>query len=143
MEKSASKILCIENQQNHDDDEFAEMLSWNLAKTVHNKSLQSLGYKSNDLHSTTLDEYVWVIIQVVAYYQFLKGDVGDIGPSKEELKPRNALCHARVIGDPRVLKDAMDNIPGAGDICSFEANLKGKRSQEKAGSTAWSRRLIT
>lgn len=102
------------------------MPSCNLAETVHNKWLQSSGNKGNDLYTATVDDYIRAFMQVVAYYQFLKGDVGGTGPSKEELKLRNAQRRARVTGDPRVLRDAMLGMPGADDFCIRDPHLEGE-----------------
>ena len=102
------------------------MPSCNLAETVHNKWLQSSGNEGNDLYTATVDDYIRAFMQVVAYYQFLKGDVGGTGPSKEELKLRNAQRRARVTGDPRVLRDAMLGMPGADDFCIRDPHLEGE-----------------
>lgn len=89
------------------------MSSCNPTEIVHNKWLQSLGNRGNDLYIATIDDYIRAFMQVVVYYQFLKGDIGCISPSKEELKLRNAQRRARATGNPRVLKDAMLDILGA------------------------------
>ena len=64
------------------------MPSCNLAETVHNKWLQASGNKGGDLYVATVDDYICAFLQVVAYYQFLKGGIGGVCPSKEELKLR-------------------------------------------------------
>ena len=71
------------------------MQSCNLAETVHNKWLQASGNNGFDLYVATVDDYIRAFLQVVNYYQYLKGDVGGIGPSKKELKPRMAECRAQ------------------------------------------------
>ena len=102
------------------------MPSCNLAESVHNKWLQASGNRCNDLYTATVDDYIRAFMQVVAYYQFLKGDVGGTGPSKEELKLRNAHRRARVTGDPKVLKDAMLEMPGADEFCTRDPHLEGE-----------------
>jgi len=67
-------------------DQLAEMSSCNLAESVHNKWLQASGNKGGDLYVATVDDYIRAFLQVVAYDQFLKGGVGDDGPSKEDFK---------------------------------------------------------
>jgi hypothetical protein len=112
--------------QDLDEDELAEMPSCNLTETVHNKWLQASGNRGNDLYTATVDNYIRAFTQVVAYYQFLKGDVGGTGPSKEELKLRNAHRRARVTGDPRVLRDAMLEMPSADEFCTRDPHLEGE-----------------
>ena len=63
--------------------EFAQMPNCNLSESIHNQWLQASGDIGGDLYVATMDEYICVILQVVEYHQFLKGGVGDIGPSKE------------------------------------------------------------
>ena len=75
-------------------DELAEMLSCNLAETVHNKWLQASGNKGGDLYIAAMDDYIRAFLQVVAYYQYFKGGIGGMGPSIEELKLRSAQCRA-------------------------------------------------
>ena len=72
------------------EDELAEMPSCNLAEIVDNKWLQASGKKGGDLYVVAVDDYIQAFLQVVAYYQYLKGGVGGVGPSKEELKLRCA-----------------------------------------------------
>ena len=80
-------------------DQLAKMLSCNLAESVHNKWLQALSNKGGDLYVATVDNYIRAFLQVVVYYQFLKGGIGGDGLSKEELK----VTGAQRIGDPTVL----------------------------------------
>jgi hypothetical protein len=108
------------------------MPSCNLAETMHNKWLQASGNRGNDLYVATVDDYIRAFMQVVAYYQFLKGDVGGSGPCKNELKLRNAQRRARNTGDPRVLKEAMLDMPGADEFCIRDPHLEG---EEVFGST--------
>ena len=84
-------------------DELAEMPSCKLAKTVHNKWLQASENKGGDLYIATVDDYIQAFLQVVAYYQYLKGGVGGMGPSREELKLRSAQRRAQRTSDPSVI----------------------------------------
>jgi hypothetical protein len=52
-------------------------------------------------------------MQVVRYYQYLKGDRAGTGPGKEELQLRAAQRTAEQTGDPKVLNIAMAKLPGA------------------------------
>lgn len=61
------------------------MPSCNLAESVHNKWLQASSNKGGDLFVAALDNYVCAFLQVVAYYQYLKGGAGGSRPSREEL----------------------------------------------------------
>ena len=65
------------------------MPSCNLAETVYNKWFQASN-KGGDLYVAIVDDYIRAFLQVVAYYQFLKGGVGGMGPSREELRLRFA-----------------------------------------------------
>jgi hypothetical protein len=79
------------------------MLSCNLAESVHNKWLQTSGNKGGDLYVARVDNYIRAFLQVVAYYQNLKGGTGGDGPSKEKLKLRGAQRRAQRISDPTLL----------------------------------------
>ena len=70
--------------------DLAEMPSCNLAETVHNKWLQQSGNRGNDLYVATVDDLVKAFMQMVRYYQFLKGDQAGTGPGKDELLLRVA-----------------------------------------------------
>ena len=50
------------------------MLSCNLAEIVHNKWLQQSDNRGNDLYIATVDDLVRAFMQMVRYYQFLKGE---------------------------------------------------------------------
>jgi hypothetical protein len=64
-------------------EEFVQMSNCNLNEFIHNKWLQASGNKDGNLYVTTVDDHIRAALQVVAYHQFLKGDVGGDGPSKE------------------------------------------------------------
>ena len=70
--------------------DLTEMLSCNLAETVHNKWLQQSGNRGNDLYVATVDDLLKAFMQMVRYYQFLKGKHAGTGPGKEELLLRVA-----------------------------------------------------
>jgi hypothetical protein len=99
-------------------EELAEMPSCNLAESIHNKWLQSSGNSGGDLYVATVDDFVRGFLQVVNYYQFLKGDVGGTGPTKKELKLRLAERRAKQTGNPLVLEDPMMDMPGAEGFCT-------------------------
>ena len=101
------------------------MPSCNLAETVHNKWLQASGNKGGNLYVATVDDYIRAFLQVVAYYQFLKGGIGGVGPSKEELKLRWAQHRAERSGNPTVLQRAFLDMHGAEDFCTREPHLEG------------------
>ena len=69
-------------------EELAKMPSCNLAESVYNKCLQQSGKKGNDLFVAAVDDLVRAFMQVVTYFQFLKGEKVGIGPGKEELRLR-------------------------------------------------------
>src|SRR5579875_3364021 len=98
------------------EQEVAEMPSCNFTESVHNKWLQASGNKGGDLYMATVDDYVRAFLQVVAYYQFLRGGSGGDGPSKDELKLQAAQCKANQTGDPAVLQKALLSMPGVEDL---------------------------
>jgi hypothetical protein len=62
------------------------MSSCNIAESVHDKWLQASSNKGGNPYVATVDDYIQAFLQVVAYYLFLIGGIGEDGPSKEELK---------------------------------------------------------
>ena len=101
------------------------MPSCNLAETVHNMWLQASGNKGGDLYVAAIDDYIRAFLQVVAYYQYLKGGVRGMGPSGEELKLRCAQRRAHRIGDPGVIQSALLGMPGADDFCTRDPHHEG------------------
>ena len=84
--------------QKFTEEELAEMPSCNLTESIHNKWLQASGNNGDDLYVATVDDFVRGFLQVVNYYQFLKGDVGGICPTKKELKPMRSVKRCAVMG---------------------------------------------
>ena len=80
-----------------------------------------------DLYVATVDDFVRGFLQVVNYYQFLKGDVGGTGPTKKELKLRLAERRAKQTGNPLVLEDPMMDMPGAEEFCTRVPCMAGER----------------
>ena len=110
------------------------MPSCNLAETVHNKWLQQSGNRGNDLYVATVDDLVRAFMQMVRYYQFLKGDQAGTGPGKDELLLRVAQRSAHRTGNPKALADAISNIRGVQDFVTKEPHLEG---EEVFGSQEW------
>ena len=110
------------------------MPSCNLAKTVHNKWLQQSGNRGNDLYVATVDDLVRAFMQMVRYYQFLKGENAGTRPGKEELLFRVAQRSTHRTGNPKVLADAISNIRGVQDFVTREPHLEG---EEVFGSQKW------
>jgi hypothetical protein len=52
---------------------------------VHNKWIQQSGNWDNDFYVATLNDFVRELMQVVKYYQYLKGEHIGTGVGKEEL----------------------------------------------------------
>ena len=114
--------------------DLVEMPLCNLAETVHNKWLQQSGNCGNNLYIATVDDLVRAFIQIVRYYQFLKGEHVGMGPRKEELLLRVAQRSAHCTGNPKVLADAILNIRGVQDFVTREPHLEGEEvfgSQER------------
>ena len=106
--------------------DLAEMPSCNLAETVHNKWLQQSGNCGNDLYVAIVDDLVRAFMQMVRYYQFLKGDQAGTGPGKDELLLRVAQRSAHRTGNPKALADAISNIRGVQDFVTREPHLEGE-----------------
>ena len=97
----------------------------NLAETVHNKWLQASRNKGGDLYVAVVDDYIRAFLQVVAYYQYLKGGVEGMGPSREELRLRFAQRRAHRTSDPGVIQSALLGMPGADDFCTRDPHHEG------------------
>ena len=65
-------------------------------------------------------------MQVVQYYQYLKGNYVSTGPGKEELQLHAAQHRAKRTGDPKVLNVAIANLLGAELFCTREPHLVGE-----------------
>jgi hypothetical protein len=118
--------LCLGHLQDLTESELAEMPSCNLAESMHNKWNQQSGNRGSDLYIATVDDFIRALMQVVRYYQYLKGDRAGTGPGKEELQLRAAQRTAERTGDPKVLNDAMAKLPGAELFCTRELHLVGE-----------------
>jgi hypothetical protein len=57
---------------------------------MHNKWNQQSGNRGSDLYIAIVDDFIRALMQVVRYYQYLKGDRASTSPGKEELQ----LCAA-------------------------------------------------
>jgi hypothetical protein len=77
--------LCLGHVQYLTESELAEMPSCNLTESMHHKWNQQSGNRGNDLYIATVDDFIRALMQVVRYYQYLKGDRAGTGPGKEEL----------------------------------------------------------
>jgi hypothetical protein len=62
------------------------MPSCNLAESKHQKWNQQSGNRGSDLYIAIVNDFIRALIQVVWYYQYLKGDRTGTGPGKEELQ---------------------------------------------------------
>jgi len=65
-------------------------------------------------------------MQMVQYYQFLKGDNPRSGPGKEELLLQVAQRYAQRTGNPKSLHATMSNVPGAGEYCTRDPYFEGE-----------------
>ena len=101
------------------------MPSCNLTKTVQNKWLQASGIKGGDLYIAAMDDYIRAFLQVVTYYQYLKGGVGGMGPSKKEFKLRSAQRCAQHTSDPGVIQSALLGMPEADEFCTCNPHHEG------------------
>jgi hypothetical protein len=118
--------LCLGHPQDLTESELAEMPSCNLAESMHHKWNQQSGNRGNDLYIATVDDFIWALMQVVWYYQYLKGDRAGTGPGKEELQLRAAQRTAERTGDPKVLNVAMAKLPGTELFCTCAPHMAGE-----------------
>jgi hypothetical protein len=102
------------------------MPSCNLAESMHHKWNQQSGNRGNDLYIATVEDFIRALMQVVRYYQYLKGDRAGTGPRKEELQLRVAQRTAERTGDPKVLNVAMAKLPGAEFFCTRAPHMAGE-----------------
>ena len=70
------------------------------------------------MYVAIVDDYIQAFLQVVAYYQFLKGGVVGDDPSKEKLKLQCTQRRAQRIGDPTVLQKVLLDIPDGKEFCT-------------------------
>ena len=116
----------MSSDQDMTKEELAEMPSCNLAEYNYNTWLQQSGKKGNDLFVAAVDDLVRAFMQVVAYFQFLKGERAGTGPGKEELRllvAQRSTCRS---GNPKPLQDALAHMPGADSFCTREPHLEGE-----------------
>ena len=102
------------------------MPSCNLAESMPPKWNQQFGNRGSDLYTATVDDFIRALMQVVRYYQYLKGDRVGTGPGKEELQLRAAQRRAKRTGDPKVFNVAIANLPGAEVFCTRNPHLTGE-----------------
>ena len=118
--------LCLCQLQDLTKFELAKMPSCNLAKSVYNKWLQQSSNQGTNLYVATVDDFVWVLMQVVRYYHYLKDEHTSIHPRKEELLLRVVQCSIKQTRDPKVLNVAMAKLHGVDLFCTCEPHLVGK-----------------
>jgi hypothetical protein len=118
--------LCLGHLQDLTKSELAEMPSCNLAESMHHKWNQQSGNRGNDLYIATVDDFIRALMQVVRYYQYMKGDRAGTGPGKDELQLRAAQRTAERTGDPKVLNIAMAKLPGAELFCTRAPHMAGE-----------------
>jgi hypothetical protein len=102
------------------------MPSCKLAESMHHKWNQQSGNRGSDLYIATVDDFIWALIQVVRYYQYLKGDRVGTSHGKEELQLYTAQRTTERTGDPKVLNIAMAKLPRAKLFCTCEPYLAGE-----------------
>jgi hypothetical protein len=78
------------------------------------------------LYIATVDDFIRALIQVVRYYQYLKGDRASTSPGKEELQLCAAQCIAERTGDPKVLNVAMAKLLGVELFYIREPHMAGE-----------------
>jgi hypothetical protein len=109
---------------------MADMPSYNLSETVHNKWLQQSGNCGNNLFAATYDDKIRVVMQMTNYRAYFKGKSSGTGPSRQELK----LRMARRSGNPKKIVEALSQLPRVEVSTTQIPHLEGK---EIFGSTKW------
>ena len=71
----------------------------------------------------SVDDFIQALIQVVKYYQYLKGEHVGISPRIEELLLHAAQCLVEQTGDSKVLIATMAKLPGMNLFCICEPHL--------------------
>jgi hypothetical protein len=89
------------------------MPSCNLAESMHHKWTQQSGNRGSDLYIATVDDFIRTLMQVVRYYQYLKGDRASTSHGKEELQLHAAQRIVKRTEDSKVLNVAMAKLLGA------------------------------
>ena len=79
------------------------------------------------MYIAAVDDYIRAFLQVVAYYQYLKGGIGSMGPSREELKLRSAQRRAQRIGDPSVIQSTLLSMLGVDKFCTRDPYHEGAK----------------
>jgi hypothetical protein len=103
------------------------MPSCNLAESMHHKWNQQSSNRGSDLYIATVDDFIWALMQVVRYYQYLKADRAGTGPGKEELQLRAAQRTTERTGDPKVLNVAVAKLPGVELFCTRAPYMAGEK----------------
>ena len=80
---------------------------------MHHKWNQQSRNRGSDLYIAIVDDFIWTLMQVVQYYQYLKDDRAGTGPRKEELQLCVAQHTAERTRDPKVFNVAMAKLPQA------------------------------
>jgi hypothetical protein len=105
---------------------LAEMPSCNLAESMHHKWNQQFGNRGSDLYIAIVNDFIRTLIQVVWYYQYLKGNWVGTGSGKEELQLRASQHIVERTRDSKVLNVAMAKLPGVELFCTHEPHMAGE-----------------
>ena len=81
------------------------------------------------MYDATVDDFVCAFMQCTNYYQFLKGGRSGTGPSRQELRLRQAQRSGKL----DKLVDAMEMMPEGKEWCTRTPHFEG---DEVFGSTA-------
>jgi hypothetical protein len=83
-------------------EEFADMPSCNLFKTIYNKWLQESSNHGNDLFAATCGNKIRAVVQMTNYRAYLKNNLPRTCLSKQQLRLRAATRS----DDPKKIVDA-------------------------------------
>ena len=93
---------------------MSNLSSYNLSQTIHNKWLQMLGTRGNNLFDATCNDSVRAWMQMTNYRAYLQGEFSGSGLSRGELK----LRAARRSKDPKKIAEDLNSFLGAEGIGS-------------------------
>ena len=87
-------------------EEEATLPTCNLSETIHNKWIQTSGWKMADVYHATVDDFAQAALQSLFYFNYLRGGPVGTGLSKSELQ----LCLASKNGNSKKVVKLLDNV---------------------------------
>ena len=102
-------------------EEEATVPTCNLSETMYNKWQQASGGKILDLYQATLDDYARAALQLLFYFNYLRGGPSGTGPSRSELQLRLAVQN----GNSRRVVKLMEEVTTVAGVNTRIPHLEG------------------